>query len=63
MRLRRTSRGVYRSAIFSGEKTKAAFQQCMGEVGVRTGRKVHAWSRRPHAKLARKPQLTPNPKT
>ena len=37
------NRGNYRSAIFADEKTKAAFLRCLGEVGVRTGWRVHAW--------------------
>ena len=57
------NRGNYRCMIFAGEKTKAAFLRCLGELCVRTGWTVHAWSRRPDARLARKLQLTPNPKT
>ena len=37
------NRGNYRSDIFRGEKTKAAFLKCLGEACEKTGWRVHAW--------------------
>ena len=37
------NRGNYRSDIFRGEKTKAAFLACLGEACEKTGWRVHAW--------------------
>ena len=37
------NRGNYRAAIFAGEKTRAAFLQCLGEACEKTGWRVHAW--------------------
>jgi REP element-mobilizing transposase RayT len=37
------NRGNYRADIFRSDKTKAAFLQCLGEAGAKTGWQVHAW--------------------
>jgi putative transposase len=37
------NRGNYRADIFRGEKTKQAFLDCLAEVCVKTGWRVHAW--------------------
>ncbi|MBM3874819.1 MAG: hypothetical protein FJ382_14005 [Verrucomicrobia bacterium] len=43
MRLRRTSRGNYRSALFRDEGAKLAFLDCLGEACEKAGWEVHAW--------------------
>ena len=37
------NRGNYRSALFRGAKTRAAFLKCLGEACRRTGWRIHAW--------------------
>lgn len=37
------SRGNYRADIFASDRTKLAFLQCLDEVCLRTGWRVHAW--------------------
>ena len=37
------NRGNYRSDIFRGEKTRAAFLKCLGEACEKTGWRVQAW--------------------